>query len=123
MGSPVLTHDCKILLMIIYVLVMYDCVSPHTVMVMQCILAFCFIVILLSLIAFLFDLSAPSNPLLKSLRRNAVFNVLAGWLLFFILKSRKGSNFRNRYAHTCILTSTTDKCSDCRLVSRPPGSS
>ena len=83
MGSPVLTHDCKILLMIIYVLVMYDCVSPHTVMVMQCILAFCFIVILLSLIAFLFDLSAPSNPLLKSLRRNAVFNVLAGWLLFF----------------------------------------
>lgn len=57
--------------------VLENCVTPQTVYVIKAIIALCFIVISLCLMAVLFDIVIFSNRCLKAIRRHAVLSILA----------------------------------------------
>jgi len=60
------------------VTVLVNCVTPQTVYVIKAIIALCFLVIALCLMAVLFDVVVFSYRCLKAIRHHAIFSVLAG---------------------------------------------
>lgn len=57
--------------------VLVNCVTPQTVYVIKAIIALCFLVIALCLMAVLFDVVVFSYRCLKAIRHHAIFSVLA----------------------------------------------
>lgn len=57
--------------------VMKNCVTHQSVILLKTIIAFAFIAMFCTLVAFLLDLMGPQHQALKILRRNAVFNIVS----------------------------------------------
>ena len=58
--------------------VLENCVTPQTVYLIKAIIALCFVVISLCLMAVLFDVVVFSNRCLKAIRHHAILSILAG---------------------------------------------
>ncbi|CAH1783039.1 unnamed protein product [Owenia fusiformis] len=64
--------------------VLINCVTPQVVQIMRGVIALCFLSILSSLFAFVLDLFGPSMKTLRTLRRNAVGNIVTVLLCVLI---------------------------------------
>jgi len=58
--------------------VLLDCVTPEVVLVLQVIIALCFIVIIISLSACVMDVFGPTNRICRAIRYTASLAVLSG---------------------------------------------
>ena len=57
---------------------MIDCVDMEAVQVLKVIIVMCFMGALLSLSAFLLDLTGPASTVLRAIRRHAICSLLTG---------------------------------------------
>jgi len=74
--------------------VLENCVTPQTVYVIKAVIALCFVIISLCLMAVLFDIVIFSNRCLKAVQHHAILSILAGMLTCYHLFGKPG-NFRD----------------------------
>lgn len=63
---------------------MENCVTYKAVILIKTIIAFTFIAMFCTLVAFILDLLGPSQRALKILRRNAILNIVSGLYIFIL---------------------------------------